>query len=287
MVRALATSPALWPLALLGACIIPDRDIRIESGLDNENAVRIVQRAPRVAEMDDLCNLDPSDDPQPAYCPQVRRTRPSGLIMAPEGGDFCVCPRASGNQPGSDRRAIASFEIYAEDADGAVEGRADTLYGVALLDADATDDEPYNAVAYGKYWQPGRAGEPVEEAEDLEGDRTAPPSGRPAAGLSVFQLDDSTGIREIDLCNEAGRPVSAGLHTLRFMVTDRPFFRPRALDLDGGFAVDENGDPAYGNEQPGVPDLASGATYATIDFGFECRDASDPEADCRCDGDDE
>lgn len=261
-----------------GACILPDRDIRIESEDDNESAVRIVQRAPFVAEMDQRCNAEDEDDIDLAFCPQVRRTLASGLVT-PSEGDFCLCPEG-------DRRAIPSFEIYAEDADRRGDSFADTVFGVALIDPSLTDANPSDAVGYLRYWEPGRAGERVGEADDTETDRTAPPQGRPAVGLWVFPLDDSTGEREIDLCNEAGRPLSVGLHTLRFMVTDRPFFRPRALDLEGEPAFEDNGDPAFGNTQWGVPDLAAGATYATIEYVFECRDPSDPEADCLCEGDD-
>lgn len=255
-------------VALLGAsaCILPDRDIRIESGLDNEEAVRIVQRAPTLAEMDERCNLEKNFDA--AYCPQVRRTRASGLI-APAEGDFCLCPDG-------DRRAIASFEVYAED------GPDDTLYGVALVDPDPSDEDPQDAVAYKKYTQPGRAGERIDAGEDRAGDRTSPPTGRAPVDLWVFPIDDASGNRLVDLCNDADIPLSPGLHTLRFMVTDRPFFRPRNVGFDGEPAVTADGDPAFGPEQWGVPDLAAGATYATIDYVFECRDASDPEADCLC-----
>ena len=257
---------ALFVLAGASACILPDRDIRIESGLDNEEAVRIVQRAPTLAEMDERCNVEKNFDA--AYCPQVRRTRASGLI-APAEGDFCLCP-------GGDRRAIASFEVYAED------GPDDTLYGVALVDPDPSDEEPQDAVAYKKYTQPGRAGERIDPGEDRAGDRTTPPTGRAPVDLWVFPIDDASGNRLVDLCNDADIPLASGLHTLRFMVTDRPFFRPRRNRFDGEPAVSANGDPAYGPEQWGVPDLAGGATYATIDYVFECRDASDPEADCLC-----
>ena len=44
MTRACGTA-GLVIVATLTGCILPDRDIRIESGIDNENAVRIVQRA--------------------------------------------------------------------------------------------------------------------------------------------------------------------------------------------------------------------------------------------------
>lgn len=263
-------------VALCAGCILPDRDIRFESGLDNESAVRIVQRAPMTAQMDDLCNPEDPEDSDTRFCPQVLRTpRSSGLVRAADG-DFCVCPNG-------DRRAISSFEIYAEDGDREGDATQDTLFGVLQLDPAAQEDDPQHAKAYEDYWEPGRAGERINDGDDTPGDRTEPPNGREPAGLTRFALDDSSGQRRIDLCNEAGRPVAVGLHTMRFMVTDRPFFRPRMPNLDGTPADDANGDPAFGNEQPGVPDLAGGATFATIDYVFECRDPTDPEADCLCD----
>lgn len=261
-------------LLALAACILPDRDIRFESGLDNENAVRIVQRAPAHPQMDALCNPeDPDDQGNPGFCPQVRSTLSSGLVR-PNAGDFCICPEG-------DRRAIEKFEIYAEDADREGDRAKDTIYGVALLDPAPADADPRDAVAYIKYWNPGRAGERLPEDDDELGNRTAPPSGREPAGLTVFPLDNSSNIY-IDLCNDAGRALAPGLHTLRFMVTDRPFFRPPAVNSDGEVAEEADGDPAYLGEQWGVPDLAAGATYATVDYVFECRDPSDPEADCLC-----
>lgn len=264
-----------FPVALCVGCILPDREIRFESGLDNESAVRIVQRAPMTPLMDELCNPEDPDDSDPRFCPQVVRTRSSGLVL-PTDGDFCLCPNG-------DRRAVDSFEIYAEDGDREGDAPEDTLFGALLLDPAASDEDPQDTVAYAKYWQPGRAGERIPDGEDLLGNRTAPPNGREPAGLTVFPLDDSSDVPRIDLCNEAGRSIAVGLHTMRFIVTDRPFFRPRARNLDGSFASEADGDPAFGNEQWGVPDLAGGATFATIDYVFECRDPTDPEADCSCD----
>lgn len=264
---------ASFALGLFAGCILPDRDIRFESGLENESAVRIVERAPMTAQMDELCNPADPDDSDGRFCPQVLQTRTSGLVR-PIEGDFCICPAG-------DRRSIVPFEIYAEDGDRDGDRPKDTLYGVLLLDP-STESDPQDAVAYAKYWQPGRAGERIPDGDADPADRTEPPNGREPAGLTVFPLDDSSDAPRIDLCNEAGRPVAAGLHTMRFMVTDRPFFRPRAKNNDGTPAEEADGDPAYGNEQWGVPDLAGGATFATIDYVFECRDPTDPEADCEC-----
>ncbi|MBK8237684.1 MAG: hypothetical protein IPK74_19285 [Deltaproteobacteria bacterium] len=260
---------------LLGACIIPDRDIHVDPGLENSSAVRIVQRSPQLPEMDARCNDPDTKRREPEYCPQVLASRPSGLLR-PDDGDFCICPAG-------DRRALPSFDVYAEDDDSDGDAPKDSVFGVALLDADPAAAEPNEAVAYAKHWEPGRAGALVELEDAVAGDATELPNGRAALPvLWRFTLDKGNGDRRIDLCNEAGRPLLAGLHDLRFMVTDRPFFRPQLLDSGGEPAVDANGRPVYGATQFGVPDLAEGATYATIDFVFECRDAADPEAECDC-----
>jgi hypothetical protein len=269
-------------LAALASCIVPDRDIRIDPGFDNEGAVRIVQRPPRTPEMDEICNLpEKHESLDLAYCPEVRTTRRSGLIRPLDGGDFCVCPGES-----TDKRAIASFEIYAEDGDVEGDRAQDTIYGVALLDLDPATTEPQGFVAYENYWGVGAAGERIAVGEDASENRTAPPIGRESTQLWVFPLDDGDGDRRIDLCNDDnGSPLDPGLHSLRFMVTDRPFFRPPSATDDEAFAP----------PQPGVPDLAAGATYATIDYVFECMDAAldppgcepipeDPETPmCTCD----
>jgi hypothetical protein len=274
-------------LSLVGAaaCIIPDREIVIDPGLDNPNAVRIIQRAPQLLpEMDDLCNPEvtpegDTDDPELSFCPEVRDTLPSGLIRPFFGDAFCICPGPQ-DQAVRDSRAISTFEIYAEDGD--VQGNAakDTIYGVILLDVDPSTSAPQNFVAYENYWDPCRAGEHISVSEGREGDLTAPPVGRESNQVTVFKLDDSGDKRLIDLCNnDQGRSLPAGLHDLQFMVTDRPFFTPPEIVDDVPF-VGSDGEVRPGNQQCGVPDLAAGATYAVIDYVFECVDSALDAPDC-------
>lgn len=262
--------------ASLGAgCIVPDRDINVDPGGENVGAVRIVQRAPQLPEMDEICNNPVADERDPAYCPQVQASRPSGLLRS-DDGDFCLCP-------GGDARALPAFDVYAEDDDRDGDDPADTLYGVALLDPDPAASEPNAAVAYARHFEPGAAGALVELGAGLAGDATELPPGRAALPvLWRFTLDTGNGDGRIDLCNDAGRTLAAGLHDLQFMVTDRPFFRPQLLGPGGEPAVDVHGRPIYGATQFGVPDLAAGATYATIDFVFECRDPAESDASCDC-----
>jgi len=249
-------------LALAAGCIVPDRDIRIDPGFDNEGAVRIVQRAPRTPEMDEICNLPEDDESLDlAYCPEVRPTTRSGLLRPRDGGAFCVCP----GDEGTDNRKLNSFEIYAEDGDIEGDQAQDTIYGVALLDLDRATTMPSADVAYENYWGAGAAGVRLAVGANVEGNRTGPPVGRESTQIWVFQLNDGSG--SLDLCNDDnGSKLAPGLHDLRFMVTDRPFFTP-VLTFDDGSTM-----PLP--TQNGVPDLAAGATYATIDFVFECQDAA-------------
>ncbi len=258
--------PAIVALALVAGCLIPDRDIRIDPGIENTGAVRVVQRSPSHSELDELCNFaDYADGAgDPTFCPEVPRSRPSGLIRA-EGGDFCVCPQ------GHDGRAIPAFDIYAEDADREGGRPKDTLYGVVLLDPDARSSTPYNAVAYGNYWEPCAAGEVVDRTD--AGEVVEASLGRPSIDLWRFRIE-APGSDTVDLCNDnRGVALTPGLHNLRFMVTDREYFRPPRAKDDGA---------AFFPRQCGVPDLAAGATYAVIDFVFECRDGTDPAAFCDC-----
>jgi len=250
-------------------CIIPDREIRIDPGIGNENAVRIVQRAPQMPDMNIICNADMNFDT--AFCPEVPESRPSGLIQPVGGGDFCICPPGPGGR-GHDRRAIARFEVYAEDGDIEGDDPEDTLYGVLLLDPDPRSESPDFAQAYFQHWKPCDPGVRVPFLDDTEGQRTGEPVGRASTDLWVFEIGDPSD--EIDLCNDSMHTMTPGLHDLQFMVSDREFFRPRR--------VAANGEEVFAPPQCGVPDLAAGATYAVIDYVFECRDPADPDADCDC-----
>jgi hypothetical protein len=258
-------------LVLTSGCIIPDREIDIEPLDDNQFAVRIVQPTPLLSEMLDVCTDDESKDPElsRAHCPQVPdNARPSGLIT-PEPGNsvpgFCTCPGAGSR----DGRRIDSFIIWAEDGDRDGGEPKDTLFGAALLDPDPGSSFQ-GAVAYRNYWDPSVPATRVDVtdvSDDLE-----PSVGRADNGLWGFRLREA-GSNEIDLCNDDDeKKVAAGIHALRFIVTDRPFFQAELPPLA------ESGPPML-VPQPGVPDLAAGATYAIVDFVFECRDpVNDPES---------
>lgn len=255
-------------LGLSAGCIIPDRDIEILGGPDNPGAVRIVEEVPITPDMADICFSQDDEVADLTFCPEADVTEPSsGLIASPEG-PFCLCP-------GGDARAIAPLRIIAEDPD-VEDGRPeDTLYGAALLDPDPLSDTPFNDVAYQNYWEPCAPGIELRVEQGVERDEYA---------VWQFVLDDATGREQVDLCNDDnGQALEPGLHTLQFMVTDRPFFRPVRRDANGEVRVDSNGEPLLGPIQCGVPDLANGATYATINFVFECRPEDSPGSGQSCD----
>ena len=99
--------------------------------------------------------------------------------------------------------------------------------------------------------------------------RIEPPLARNEAWQWAFRLDDASSDR-VDLCNDNnGSSAGVGLHTVQFMVTDRPFFRVVGEEVE--------------RQQCGVPDIAAGATYAVVNYVFECIDGTSEETADRCD----
>ncbi len=270
-------------MALSAACILPDREISFQGGPSNPGAVRIVERSPQSAQMDEVCHAafdgDDETDDDPAFCQPVRGTMPSGLVTSFDNGPFCLCPG------GRDERAIAPFFIYAEDPDLDGDSPADRLYGALLLDPDPFSESPGDQVAYGNYFEPCASGINIDPAQATAGNRTVPSAARETPPTWEFRIDDGEN-SSIDLCNDnRGNPVDRpGLHNLQFMVTDREFFRPPALSSDGEPILDSNGRPRFGPRQCGVPDLAVSATYSVINFVFECVDSveGDRASECLC-----
>jgi hypothetical protein len=263
-----------WLVAIVASgCIIPDREIGIESDAANPGAVRILQPTLVTDDMITLCNADPNEgeDLERTVCPQVPPSPPAGLLRSDTGAPFCTCP----GDDFSDQTRLQDFSIYAEDPDRRQERPRDTLYGVALLDLDPfADDPPSRAIAYPDHFPPGKQGEPVEDWTDLA-PRLNPSIGREDNWTWRFRFGKGDS-DDIDLCNDnGGDKVSPGLHTLTIMVTDRPFYvRPRLIDGEP--------DPELpGTDQYGMPDLAAGATYSTVSWVFECIDGALNDA-CLC-----
>jgi hypothetical protein len=271
MKRAAVVAVAVGTAAV--SCIIPDRDIQFEGGPANPGAVRILDRTPLPPAWTQWClDRDLDDDiDTAAFCHSARDTRGGGLIRPEEDGAFCVCPEGQ-----RDERAPALWTIYAEDPDLDGEARKDTLYGVLLRDPDPSGDSPEDAIAYENYLERCGPGIPLDKPSlvtfPLEGEdgpayseRVLPPVARNTAPLWEFPIDDAVSER-IDLCNDDnGDALAPGLHTLQFLVTDRPFFEAVREEADGSVVT---------KEQCGVPDIAAGATYATIHYVFECVDGT-------------
>lgn len=254
-------------MALGAGCIIPDANIGVVEEFDNPGAVRIVVPTPITAEADDACNEVQDFN----FCPALPETVRGGELVG--NGPLCRCANAAE----SDDNAPNGFEIYVEDPDveeDDVDGQlrpTDDLFGALLLDVPpgATDLSPYQA--YTNALPPDQAAR--RAATDVRAiDRDGP-------FLRVFPVGGFTG-GVFDVCNDNdGQAVEqAGLHELRFIVTDRPWFAPI---IPG--AEDDEGNPVRGDPLIGVPDLPSGATYDTTTFVFRCLDASEPEgASCGC-----
>lgn len=260
---------------MAGGCIIPDRDIQIESDDDNPGAVRIVESIPVVQEFLDRCDLDPSSPLfDPTACPQVPQGLAQGLIP---DAPYCICADGDGNtQP--------EFFIYAEDPDRRGDVAADILYAVALLDLDPLTAAPQNFVAYPEHFVPGGRGEYLQSLtsaqEEGGGGRLNPSTGREDNGLWRFRFGKDGG-QGTDLCNDNnGETLEPGLHNLQIMVTDRPFFRPARLDANGDPVLEEDGDPVLLPAQHGMPDIAAGATWAVANYVFTCH--VDTDAGCNC-----
>jgi hypothetical protein len=260
-------------LALASACIIPDRDIGIEGELDNPGAVRIVETTVLATQMLEICEDEDNGDPD--YCPQIPSTPVrSGFISPGADEPFCVCPDG-------DTRSIPPFYVYAEDPDRAADRPLDRLFAVAVVDFDPDGDDPPNeAVGYAAQFPPEARPELVEDRADLG---VQPPHAREENLLWRFRFggDDGSGT---DLCNDAGRTLGVGLHEIKVIVTDRPWFQPERLDENGDPLLDASGKPILGAVQYGVPDLAIGATYAVSNWVFECHDPAVNDR-CNCVGD--
>jgi len=210
------------------------------------------------------------------FCPAIQETRSGGLINDLDG-DLCVCPDGQ-----RDANAPERWRIYAEDPDLDGDDPADILYGVLLLDPDPGATRPTAAIAYENYLEACGPGTHLsfeethyrEEPYDTDDDRrlypvrVESPVARNEAPQWAFAVDDASN-DGVDLCNnDNGTALEPGLHNLQFMVTDRPFF---TAERDG-----------LAREQCGVPDIAAGATYAVVNYVFECLDGALEENEARC-----
>ncbi|MCA9712292.1 MAG: hypothetical protein KDK70_41025, partial [Myxococcales bacterium] len=150
----------------------------------------------------------------------------------------------------------------------------DEIIGAFFLDMPADAEDPRDYLAYTNQLPPE---EPARRfrASDV------PTIERPDPHLKAWTIAEQG---RWDLCNDNdGAPVEdPGLHELRLVVTDRPWFRPQLFDAAGRPLEDEEGEPIFGDPVIGVPSLRAGATYDTITYVFECFDEPPEGTECSC-----
>ncbi|MGH1340704.1 MAG: hypothetical protein ACRBN8_04080 [Nannocystales bacterium] len=264
-----ARAGLLATLALGSACIIPDTNINVQPNRNNPGAVRIVQAVALSTQANEAC----ADEPGFEVCPVPPDTVVPGLIEI-ENQAFCACEGGA-----RDANALGGFGIFVEDPDVDDDGvPRDTLIGAFLLDVDPDAGSLSQFVAYTNYFPTSGS------AERIPAGAYEQPIERPASNLQEWTLGLET---TVDLCNDNnGTPLSAGLHSLRLIVTDRPWPYPVRVDedglpmrigRDGPFLRDETAD-----ELVGVPDTPAGASYDVVDFVFRCLDESSDEGMNAC-----
>lgn len=248
-------------LAALGlgcACIIPDTDIDVQPNRTNPGAVRIVQ----AVALSNQANAACAEEPGFQVCPVPPDTVVPGLIEL-ENQAFCVCEGG-----GRDGNSIGGFRIFVEDPDVDDDGGPrDAVIGAFLLDVDPDADSLSQFVAYTNYFPTNRP------AQRSAAGTYEQPIERPATNLQEWTLGLDT---TVDLCNDNnGASLDPGLHSLRILVTDRPWPFPVEVDKGlpkregSGFKRDETLEALVG-----VPDTPGGASYDTADFVFNCLDES-------------
>jgi hypothetical protein len=254
-----------WAVVAAAACIIPDAGIVVEDEFLNVGAVRIVEPTPVTTRADADC----AERTPLSACPKLNVTLPSGLIR-PEF-PLCVCPRGD--------IGVGGFELFVEDPDIDEQGDpADEILGALFLDMPADAEDPRDYLAYTSELPPERPASRYR-AIDLQTIE------RPDPHLKAWTIAPQS---RVDLCNDNdGSKVDMGLHELRLVVTDRPWYRPLMTDAMGKPVRDEDGELVVLDPVIGMPDLRAGASYDTTTYVFECHDGIAPPTPegikCNCD----
>lgn len=267
MTRARAALPALTALLALlpGGCVLPDRDILIvDEDVQNKHPIRFVEPTPvsfeaasdcaevlhdRFKNYSHLCQPSDPEYGHPAFLdPNLIRVSDDVEVYPYR---FCSCDLGK-----EDANKLPETTLYVEDRANVVKNGLDNIYAALQLDLLPGETSPQDQVLYQQF---------VDAKEPLKGIKLdydppkRPPSG---AGRALRIVNLGADGRRIDLCNDAGQPLTRGYHTLRIIVTDAPWFLPPPEDKDD--VVDEN------TRQLGVPDLSNGATYDTLTYTFYC-----------------
>ena len=189
------------------ACIIPDQQIQVTVTGINTFPVRFVDAVP----------LDPAaacacfeDDDGFCECPLPAASGiPTYLDPSDPAYQFCSC----NDNRVDDGRLYGTF-LFVEDQD-----EDDEVYAAALLDWDQTlGESAFDFVAYRNYLDPGTALDLFSSSYESRVILRPRPYVR-----SITLINPQT--QRFDLCNDAGRPVAPGVHTLSVIVTDRPWFK--------------------------------------------------------------
>jgi hypothetical protein len=245
-----------WLIALaMGACVLPDRGIVIvDEDVQNKHPVRFVESIQLTEDAKEVCDAE-LKAPKVCQPGEAEDALPAFLDPSIKTYQFCACDLLQ-----EDTRKLPATTLYVEDRKNDVGQDLANIYAALQLDIDADETEPYQAVAYREVVNPDAPLRPTDVAY-------APPKRPPEnAGRELRALRLGEPDRPIDLCNGASnRPLDRGFHTLRIIITDLPWFNPGVEDTD---------------RQPGVPDLAGGATFDTLSFTFYCDDKTNPEGPC-------
>jgi hypothetical protein len=249
--------PALLvAVVALSACILPDLEIDVvNEDIQNKQAVRIVEPIELTDDATAACELAANEaDKSVEICPQPGLgALPHFLDPSVSLYNFCACDK------GERHKKLRESTLYVEDRDDRRKEGKDPLYAALQLDLDPTTSTPHLYVRYTDFVDPQ-----VELPEDDQ--ISYKPVKRPDPKVRVLKL--GAGDERIDLCNDVDdldRPLAAGYHTVRLIVTDRAWYT--------------NDD---GELQRGVPDLASGATYDTITYVFHCDDKTAEHCQTEC-----
>jgi hypothetical protein len=237
------------------SCVLPDLEIVTEDEkITNKQPVRFARPMVLTDRANEACIRITQDDPD-VGCPQAAADPsdalppfldPRRVVDGVLQYDFCSCGMGE-----RDQNALGKFTLYVEDRDEETRTRVpkDKIFAALLLDLDPKSELPHEAVAYPGYLD---SKVPLKLAENPEYE----PLLRPDPHLRQLTLGDESEV--IDLCNRSGRgPLPEGFHTLRIIVTDRPWFT----------FIDDYGQKLT---QTGVPDLAVGATFDFVTYTFHC-----------------
>ena len=259
-----ARSLPLWA-ALVGAgCVIPDRGLQInDEKVTNKHPVRFVEPTPLTLEAALLCiAMFKNEDEKTAVCQPSEPDTVLPHFLDPAFADtedqkpynFCTC-----SPDKEDKLRLQATTLYVEDRKNDPDEDV-TLYAALQLDLEPAELEPHRMVAYTAYLNP-------ELALTAPTNLNYKPPRRQNTYRELRELYLGQSEERMDLCNGNGPPLRSGFHTLRVIVTDQEWFS-------------EDEDPHWG-----VPDLARGATYDTMEYIFHCDDATnaaDPHCETQC-----